>query len=67
MGVVDYMCGFFYEIESRRFKNEINENIRYGWEQNPTQSAMPFSDTPSTSNVSDMPFARNDNEEIAPF
>lgn len=67
MGVVDYMCGFFYEIESRRFKNEINENIRYGWEQNPTQSVMPFNSAQSTSNVSDMPFARNDNEEIAPF
>lgn len=67
MGVVDYMCGFFYEIESRRFKNEINENIRYGWEQKPTQSVMPFNSAPSTSNVSDMPFERNDNEEIAPF
>lgn len=31
-GVVDVMCGFQYEIESRRFKNDINENIRYGWE-----------------------------------
>lgn len=31
-GVVDVMCGLQYEIESRRFKNDINENIRYGWE-----------------------------------
>lgn len=67
MGVVDYMCGFFYEIESRRFKNEINENIRYGWEQNPTQSVMPLGDTQAIGNVNDMPFERNDNEEIAPF
>ena len=67
MGVVDYMCGFFYEIESRRFKNEINENIRYGWEQNPTQSVMPFNNAPSTSNVSDMPFERNDSYDEAPF
>lgn len=66
-GVCDVLVGMQYEIESRRFKNEINENIRYGWEQNPTQSVMPFNSTPSTSNVSDMPFARNDNEEIAPF
>ena len=66
-GVCDVLVGMQYEIESRRFKNEINENIRYGWEQNPTQSVMPFNSTPSTSNVSDMPFERNDNEEIAPF
>ena len=66
-GVCDVLVGMQYEIESRRFKNEINENIRYGWEQNPTQSVMPFNSAPSTSNVSDMPFERNDNEEIAPF
>lgn len=66
-GVCDVLVGMQYEIESRRFKNEINENIRYGWEQTPTQSVMPFNSAPSTSNVSDMPFARNDNEEIAPF
>ena len=66
-GVCDVLVGMQYEIESRRFKNEINENIRYGWEQNPTQSVMPFNGAPSTSNVSDMPFERNDNEEIAPF
>ena len=41
-GIVDLMVGLQYEIESRRFKNEINENIRYGWEQNPTQSTMTF-------------------------
>ena len=66
-GVCDVLVGMQYEIESRRFKNEINENIRYGWEQSPTQSVMPFNSAPSTSNVSDMPFERNDNEEIAPF
>jgi archaellum biogenesis ATPase FlaH len=31
-GVVDVMCGFQYEIESRRFKNDIRENIVYGWQ-----------------------------------
>lgn len=45
MGVVDYMCGFFYEIESRRFKNTIDENIRYGWEKEPTQSGIDFEGT----------------------
>ena len=33
-GVVDVMCGFQYEIESRRFKNDINETIVYEWELN---------------------------------
>lgn len=32
-GVVDVMCGFQYEIESRRFKNDFNENIVYEWEK----------------------------------
>lgn len=66
-GIVDLMVGLQYEIESRRFKNEINENIRYGWEQNPTQSVMPLGDTQARGDFSDMPFERNDNEEIAPF
>lgn len=43
-GVVDLMVGMQYEIESRRFKNDVNENVQYGWEINPTQSAMPFDD-----------------------
>ena len=34
-GVVDLMVGMHYEVESRRFKNELNEDIRYGWEQRP--------------------------------
>ena len=36
------MVGMQYEIESRRFKNDVNENIRYGWELEPTQSTMTF-------------------------
>lgn len=32
-GVVDYLCGMYYEIESRRFKNEIDEDIVYGWQE----------------------------------
>ena len=31
-GVVDFMCGMYYEVESRRFKNEDDEYIHYGWE-----------------------------------
>lgn len=41
-GVVDLMVGMQYEVESRRFKNTMDENIRYGWEINPTQGTMSF-------------------------
>ena len=31
-GVVDKICGMYYDIESRRFKNREDEYIHYGWE-----------------------------------
>ena len=43
-GVVDYMCGFHYDLASRRFKNTQDENIRYGWEDEPTEMSMSFDD-----------------------
>lgn len=43
-GVVDLMVGMQYEVESRRFKNTMDENIRYGWEIEPVQSTMSFGD-----------------------
>lgn len=39
-GVVDVMCGFQYEIESRRFKNDMMENIIYGWQEQNEQAQM---------------------------
>ena len=49
-GVVDYLVGMYYEIESRRFKNSINENIIYGWQDNPQQQTIqvetPKAETP---------------------
>lgn len=41
-GVCDVLVGLHYELESRRFKNDINENIQYGWEREPTQTTMAF-------------------------
>lgn len=41
-GIVDLMVGMQYEVESRRFKNTLDENIHYGWEINPTQGTMSF-------------------------
>ena len=39
-GIVDYMCGFHYDLASRRFKNTPDENIKYAWEINPVQSSF---------------------------
>lgn len=41
-GICDVLVGLHYEIESRRFKNDPNENIRYGWERDPVQGQMSF-------------------------
>lgn len=41
-GIVDLMVGMQYEIESRRFKNDVNENVQYGWELEPVQGTMQF-------------------------
>ena len=43
MGVVDELIGMYYERESRRLKNEISENIIYGWMEEGKQAelAMP--------------------------
>lgn len=51
----------FYEPESRRLKNEIAENIHYGWEEEPTQASMSFEE-PSNG----MPFGMPTEDE-APF
>lgn len=59
MGVQDFLCGMFYEIESRRFKNTNEENVVYGWndnigvQQEIFASDMPF-DTPLSSD--ELPF-----------
>ena len=31
MGVQDFLCGMYYELESRRFKNKPDEKRVYGW------------------------------------
>ena len=33
-GVMDYLVGMYYEIESRRFKNFDNEDLDYSWDTN---------------------------------
>ncbi len=46
-GIVDAMCGMQYEVESRRFKNTIDECIHYGWEEQPTQQEMDYAQMPN--------------------
>lgn len=51
MGVIDLLVGMYYEVESRRLKNEISENIVYGWQEQPSQ--LTFETIPE-SDVSDL-------------
>ena len=46
MGVIDLLVGMYYEVESRRLKNEISENIVYGWQEQPAQ--LTFEPTPES-------------------
>lgn len=62
-GAVDVMCGLHYEIESRRFKNEMNENIVYGWDSEPTQITLDYE---QPSEEAQMPFSPFDGSET-PF
>lgn len=43
-GIVDLLVGMHYEIETRRFKNTEYEDIHYGWEQEPTQQTIDYSE-----------------------
>lgn len=50
-GVVDYLVGMHYEIESRRFKNTLDECVHYGWEINPTPITMQFNNIQSSTDT----------------
>lgn len=36
-GVVDYLTGLFYEVETKRFKNYVAEHVIYGWQDEPNK------------------------------
>lgn len=40
IGVVDYLIGLYYEPETRRIKNEVAENVVYGWKEEPVQMTI---------------------------
>lgn len=52
-GVVDFMCGFYYEDESRRFKNSQDEIIHYGWERDFDQQITQEALSPPTEEIND--------------
>lgn len=66
-GIVDLMVGMQYEIESRRFKNDINENVQYGWEIEPTQSTMTFNEQPKQQYNADWNYSNDDANNDMPF
>ena len=41
-GVVDYLVGMYYEIETKRFKNYVSEHIIYGWQEQPQQVSFEY-------------------------
>ena len=69
-GVVDSICGMYYEVESRRFKNSNEEYIHYGWEEQGSQQSIPYEQQqeqpPHPSIPNDIPFAPMEEGE-APF
>lgn len=59
-GTIDLLVGMYFEVESRRFKNTLDEDIHYGWEDVGGQGEM-FQDTSE-------PFeSTNDEESDDPF
>lgn len=66
-GIVDLMVGMQYEIESRRFKNDVNENVQYGWEIEPTQSTMTFNEPPKPPYDADWNYRNDDANNDMPF
>ena len=40
LGVIDYLVGFYYEVESKRLLNEMYENRTYGWQDMQSQTEI---------------------------
>lgn len=39
-GAIEKLCGFYFQVESKRLLNYKEENIRYGWDYAPKQIAI---------------------------
>lgn len=68
LGIVDYLVGLYYEVESRRLKNDIAEHIIYGWEEQPQEQTFESLNTSAsfTSDEFDNPFEEEEIEDL-PF
>ena len=66
-GIVDLMVGMHYEIESRRFKNTLDENVHYGWEIQVAQSQMPLSQPQNITPQSIVQPQTTQNDDKLPF
>ena len=68
-GIVDLLVGLHYEIESRRFKNDISEDTKYGWEIQPVQSHIQYepNDSAYSDNYTVDDVFNNNDTIIAPF
>lgn len=63
MGIVDHLVGMYYEVESRRLKNDIAEHTVYGWQDSVEQieivdtQAISYNDnTDFLTQTDDVPF-----------
>lgn len=68
-GVQDFLFGMYYEPQTKRFKNSLEETIHYGWEQEPIQTSAEFYETPRNTyepHSADIAFTPPDDEEV-PF
>ena len=66
-GIVDYLVGMYYEVETKRFKNSIAEHIVYGWENGDEQNeSTQIQQELDVEQNSEMPFNTFDGGD-APF
>lgn len=72
-GTMSEFVGLHYDIVSRRFEDDNNRNIAYGWEERPQQAQIGFSSTPieqqqtAQSVASQMPVSRQSNDPFDPI
>lgn len=62
MGIQDFLCGMYYEIETRRFKNTKDEVRYYGWREDRQGYERQLFAQPQ----SDLPFAPQEDGDV-PF
>ena len=54
LGIMDELVGMYYEVESRRLKNYIAEELKYGWDTD--SHAVPDEPFPMPDENEDLPF-----------